>query len=1196
RDYPWAILLLAYLAGLLLFLGLFAAGHARIRTWIRHSVPAESPQILTAIQDAAQILRLARPPEVRNAPSLHAPSSVGLIHRIVLFPESAAAHMTDAELRAVAIHETAHLKRRDPLILSLIALVRAMLYFHPLVWLAARQITNLAEQAADDAVLDATGQPLEYAKLLTRLAEGLPRRTPSPEFAAGIVLSQNVFLRRVEAILSHQRAQLRRLTRWALACTCLGLVLSLALAAAVPLAESREGNAAKSVSEEASRDSIESTIHEETRGENNTQDLPMPASNVPSSGAPSLVQSSINIEEALEGIHAYSIKTKAPRKRLEYTRTYPAVGAAAPVVHHCVLYTTGYNFREEVRDRFNRKVVRYLYNAIRIDVGNAWRSPQDETLFLSDLPPDDVPNAIPVGTQISYHVRGLAREAGFDLFPPRQAVSQEYLQRVRDEMKFFEAKLPGGDPCVLIGRGGESDAFAPRQGWAWLGTYSGPLPEKWQAIRMGTHTGDFLVRSGIYFPRSLSLPDCEIDVISFELAEDLDPDSLIPPAPQEGWHVMLEYGVWPQTAKKGQGISTDKSIIQWSAQLDPSSQKKLIASMVRWNWRFLYLHDEDFPRPFYDRERDELVWTRIGAGDGERSIVFEGIPLPKEYGIPPWESVGNNADRSIRVYGIVLDEAGQPGHAPEIIVSGPNIVSGTTSFPRRIHLDDSSKFSVDLSCGTFWFEIGGRRTQLVNLLFPGMYRLQLYWPSKSPDSEIQCRLLKTEESLAAPQNAAIASTSRERGQVTGSILDLATGKPVPGAFVAIDHTGDAGGSNLERFNKEGTYVTAETDEQGRFALENVALLDYPHPFYITADGYVRHAQEIKLTPQTPMVNLEVKLTPGARLEVTLPEFEQSAENSHTLVRLSSAENHRFFPPREDWPVREYREERPREGKVVFGELPAGTYTAEAFTVKPSALTYVGSTEPVPLASGQSAQIAVQLQANNTEVKVTVSQDSEFASQYPGFLVLTRDLDGRVWEDTLGWSMEDERLGWIQARALLWAPAAFEDTPAEAKRFAQVWLDHPFTVRGLPPGHYNILAGNVSQFGLAVRSVTVDLATNPKTEVEIPWQAPTGGSHLSNRLLFALENTVRLDQERYTLPELCTLFARATSDLIGFEPAPNMPEAESVLAVPAQMRDQDVSIRQIIEYLYLLKSWDVQEQWDEANQQMHLLLGKPDYAA
>ncbi|MBI2436075.1 MAG: M56 family metallopeptidase, partial [Candidatus Hydrogenedentes bacterium] len=215
RDYPWAILLLAYLAGLLLFLGLFAAGHVRIHAWTRRSTPMNSPGILHAFHDAAKTLRLTRPPHVRNAPALHAPISVGLIRRIVLFPESVAAHMTDAELRAVAIHETAHLKRRDPLILSLIALVRALLFFHPLVWLAARQITTLAEQAADDAVLDATGQPLEYAKLLTRLAEGLPRRTPSPEFAAGIVLSQNVFLRRVEAILSHQRAQLRRLTRWA---------------------------------------------------------------------------------------------------------------------------------------------------------------------------------------------------------------------------------------------------------------------------------------------------------------------------------------------------------------------------------------------------------------------------------------------------------------------------------------------------------------------------------------------------------------------------------------------------------------------------------------------------------------------------------------------------------------------------------------------------------------------------------------------------------------------------------------------------------------------------------------------------------------------------------------------------------------------------------------------------------------------
>ena len=53
--------------------------------------------------------------------------------------------------------------------------MRAVLFFHPLVWLACRQVSALAEETAcDDAVLDATGEPLSYAKMLARLAERFP--------------------------------------------------------------------------------------------------------------------------------------------------------------------------------------------------------------------------------------------------------------------------------------------------------------------------------------------------------------------------------------------------------------------------------------------------------------------------------------------------------------------------------------------------------------------------------------------------------------------------------------------------------------------------------------------------------------------------------------------------------------------------------------------------------------------------------------------------------------------------------------------------------------------------------------------------------------------------------------------------------------------------------------------------------------
>ncbi|MBM4039992.1 MAG: hypothetical protein FJ290_15925, partial [Planctomycetes bacterium] len=283
-DYPWALALLAYAAGATAFLALVAIGRLRLGHWVRTGRPATDPRLLAAFATAPPSPksresdhgshgchgwekardRVGNPKTLLSVLSVesvvksffpwfrlsvvesarvHAPLTLGVLRPVVLLPAGLAEGLSESELRAVALHELAHVRRHDPLLLTLVSLVRAALFFHPLVWLAARQVASLAEQAADDAVLDATGEPLPYAKMLARIAERLPRRALATELAAGFVLSKSAFLRRVEAILSDRRAQLRRLTRWALAATALAALASLALALLLPLGAAAPGGA-----------------------------------------------------------------------------------------------------------------------------------------------------------------------------------------------------------------------------------------------------------------------------------------------------------------------------------------------------------------------------------------------------------------------------------------------------------------------------------------------------------------------------------------------------------------------------------------------------------------------------------------------------------------------------------------------------------------------------------------------------------------------------------------------------------------------------------------------------------------------------------------------------------------------------------------------------------------------------------------
>lgn len=250
-DSPWGLGLIVYGVGALGFLTWTIAGHLRIRGWVNAAAPEMNRAVVQAFSAAAERFGIGRMIRVVRSRHVPAPISAGLLRPTVILPREMPAGLSEREMWSVAVHETAHIARHDPLVFSAVALVRAVLFFHPLAWLASRQVALLAEHAADDAVLEATGEALPYARLLTSLAESVPIRTPSAEGAAGIVLSKSVFLRRVEAVLS-DRSRLRRLTRAALAATVAAAMITFGLVLAVPLTQ-QPVSAADSIAASAAR-------------------------------------------------------------------------------------------------------------------------------------------------------------------------------------------------------------------------------------------------------------------------------------------------------------------------------------------------------------------------------------------------------------------------------------------------------------------------------------------------------------------------------------------------------------------------------------------------------------------------------------------------------------------------------------------------------------------------------------------------------------------------------------------------------------------------------------------------------------------------------------------------------------------------------------------------------------------------------
>lgn len=110
--------------------------------------------------------------KVRLSNRITVPMVWGFLRPVILLPVDADQWQTE-RLRAVLLHELAHIKRRDWMMQMIAQVVCAVYWFNPLVWFAARWLRIEAEQACDDQVLNAGYQPTDYAQHLLDIVRNM---------------------------------------------------------------------------------------------------------------------------------------------------------------------------------------------------------------------------------------------------------------------------------------------------------------------------------------------------------------------------------------------------------------------------------------------------------------------------------------------------------------------------------------------------------------------------------------------------------------------------------------------------------------------------------------------------------------------------------------------------------------------------------------------------------------------------------------------------------------------------------------------------------------------------------------------------------------------------------------------------------------------------------------------------------------
>jgi beta-lactamase regulating signal transducer with metallopeptidase domain/transglutaminase-like putative cysteine protease len=162
---------LAWLIGVLVLTMLLIQRMCFVRGLVAQSRPAEEP-LLDLLDQCRDWINVRRSIGLCLSPTTFSPAVCGLFRPVILLPEALLKKLSQEDLRAVLIHELAHIKRGDLRLNSLQTLLQMAYFYNPFVWLANMMTRRVREQAVDEMVLVALGaEAKSYSRTLVDIAE-----------------------------------------------------------------------------------------------------------------------------------------------------------------------------------------------------------------------------------------------------------------------------------------------------------------------------------------------------------------------------------------------------------------------------------------------------------------------------------------------------------------------------------------------------------------------------------------------------------------------------------------------------------------------------------------------------------------------------------------------------------------------------------------------------------------------------------------------------------------------------------------------------------------------------------------------------------------------------------------------------------------------------------------------------------------
>jgi beta-lactamase regulating signal transducer with metallopeptidase domain len=237
-----------WLAGVVLLSLRLMVSWIRARRLVHRDAVSASPEMqLTAIR-LADALGLRAAVKLLQSAAVEVPSVIGTLRPVILIPASTLTGMTPEQIEMVLAHELAHIRRHDFLVNLLQAVVETLMFYHPAVWWMSRRVRIERENCCDDMAVAVCGNPLQYARALTRLEELRASALPVVVAANGGSL-----LERIRRIAAGSNEGPAANSRWAAAFVMLAVLVIAIGVPSLPALAQRDSSKKKADAEEAAQ-------------------------------------------------------------------------------------------------------------------------------------------------------------------------------------------------------------------------------------------------------------------------------------------------------------------------------------------------------------------------------------------------------------------------------------------------------------------------------------------------------------------------------------------------------------------------------------------------------------------------------------------------------------------------------------------------------------------------------------------------------------------------------------------------------------------------------------------------------------------------------------------------------------------------------------------------------------------------------